>query len=168
MTEKNTANQNEQPIPEAILEAEQSSPEAQTTVEAEPGKVFSQVDVNRIISDRLGKERERHEKALTDALEAQKANLLQEIDTLSSELSKKENRLLCREYLVKKAYPSELLNIINTDDVNEFIKKADQTGSLIMAYEKKHLPPLKSTEPNDTNALARAFSVVKRQPKNFR
>lgn len=88
--------QNGQPQQDAAT-AEQSSKQ---------GRTFTQDDVNQIVSERLARERARHEESPQDRRE--------------KELSDRENRLFCREYILEEKLPSELLDVFPTSDVEAF------------------------------------------------
>ena len=72
------------------------------------GKTFTQEDVNRIVSERLARERE---KPVDDERERN--------------LKAREARLDCRDYLDSKKYPAKLLELLDTSDVEKFKSAAD-------------------------------------------
>lgn len=122
-------------------------------------KKFTQADVDRIVKERLRRRDEAKEKAQNEQFAAMQADV-----------TKRENRLACREYLLDKRYPAELLEIIDTTDPNEFKAKADKACSLF-GPQQHFTPPLRSTEPTDgyfDNAEHSAFtSAKKHKPKTF-
>lgn len=71
------------------------------------GKLFTQEEVNRIVSDRLAREREKPGDEREQALRAREA------------------RLDCRDYLDSKRYPSALMDILDSSDVEKFKTAAD-------------------------------------------
>lgn len=73
------------------------------------GKTFTQDEVNRIISERLARERE---KAPVD-------------DEREKLLKAREARLDCRDYLDSKKYPAKLLDLLDSSDVEKFKSAAD-------------------------------------------
>lgn len=75
------------------------------------GKVFTQDEVNRIISDRLSREREKSGDEREQALKAREA------------------RLDCRDYLDSKKYPAALMDILDSSDVEKFKAAADALAS---------------------------------------
>ena len=75
-------------------------------------KMFTQEEVNRIVSERLNREREK----LTQPPQE---------DEREKALKAREARLDCRDYLDGKKYPAALLDILNTDDVEKFKTAAD-------------------------------------------
>lgn len=81
-------------------------------------KLFTQADLNRIVGERLA--RAKRETA-DDAREA--------------ELKARENRLDCREFLSDKKYPSELLDILPTADVETFKASVEQLAGLFRNME---------------------------------
>ncbi|MDD6717211.1 MAG: hypothetical protein PUF76_01055 [bacterium] len=122
-------------------------------------KKFTQADVDRIVKERLRRRDEAKEKAQNEQFAAMQA-----------EVTKRENRLACREYLLDKRYPAGLLDVIDTTDPNEFKAKADKACSLF-GTQHSFTPPLRSTEPSDgyfDAAEHGAFtSIQKHKPKPF-
>jgi len=81
------------------------------------GKTFTQDDIDRIISERLARERA---KAEPDPLvERDKA------------LTARENALTCKEYLTEKGYPAALLDILDTTSTDLFKNKVDALVSVL-------------------------------------
>ena len=76
------------------------------------GKMFTQEEVNRIISDRLTREREKF------------AQQPQE-DEREKALKAREARLDCRDYLDNKKYPAALLDVLDSSDAERFKTAAD-------------------------------------------
>lgn len=72
----------------------------------EQGRTFTQDEVNQIVSDRLARERAKREESPQEIKE--------------KELSARESRLSCREYIVKEELPAELLDVFPTSDVDSF------------------------------------------------
>lgn len=77
-------------------------------------KMFSQDDVNRIVSERLAREREKYAQ---QPKEDERETALRERE---NGLKARESRLACRDYLDEKKLPSELLDVIGTDDAEKF------------------------------------------------
>lgn len=71
------------------------------------GKMFTQEDVNRIVSERLARERDKL------------------VDDRENELKAREARLDCRDYLDSKKYPAKLLDLLDHSDVEKFKTAAD-------------------------------------------
>lgn len=108
----------DQPLPKEVIDAImaengrdiEAAKKANTGVDggAEGGKMFTQEDVNRIVSERLARERE---KPVDD--ERERA------------LRAREARLDCRDYLDSKKYPVKLLDLLDSSDVEKFKAAAD-------------------------------------------
>ncbi len=92
----------------------------------EEQKMFTQEEVNKIISKRL--------------------KGYKELQNKSQEVEKMSKTLACKEYLLDNNYPSELLNIINTDDVEEF---KDKVEKLYKCVKPRKGTPLYNPEPVD-------------------
>ena len=71
------------------------------------GKMFTQEDVNRIVSERLARERDKL------------------VDDREKDLKAREARLDCRDYLDSKKYPAKLLDLLDSSDVEKFKTAAD-------------------------------------------
>ena len=88
------------------------------------GKLFTQDEVNRIVSERLNRERE---KAAQTA--AQAAETAPDDDTARrrAELTEAENRIKCKEFLLdNKQYPAALLDLYDTKDFEAFKANAEK------------------------------------------
>lgn len=96
-----------------------------TTQPADNGKqgnerTFTQQEVDRIIKERL--ERDRAKRSPAEPTEAEKRE---------AALTARESRLSCREYLLDSGLPSSLLDAFDTSDVNRFKKAVDSVSGLI-------------------------------------
>ena len=77
-------------------------------------KTFTQEEVNRIVSDRLARERT-------------KAQQPTPVDEREQALALRENALNCREFIEKnKNYPPELLDLLDTSDFEGFKSMAEK------------------------------------------
>lgn len=72
-------------------------------------KVFTQEDVNRIVQERLARER-----AKTPA------DQLTEMQERTADLEKREAALSCREYIAENGYSKALLDVFSTDNADAF------------------------------------------------
>ena len=71
------------------------------------GKMFTQEEVNRLDSDRLARDRE------------SRANQ-QQNEEKETALKARESRLDCREYITENKYSVDLLDLLDTSDVDKF------------------------------------------------
>ena len=113
------------------MEVEVTETESQ---EEKEGKLFTQEEVNKIVQDRLKRQEKKEASEEEKSLESR---------TLS--LDDREKKLDCKEYLMDKNYPMEMLEIIDTTDVEEFKRKADKANAIVIQKDFK-VPPLASTE----------------------
>lgn len=88
------------------------------------GKMFTQEDVNKIVSERLARDRE-------------KRTAQQQDDTREQALKARESKLDCREYLTEKKYPAELLDVLDTSDVEKFKAAADKLQTIFGVNDKQ-------------------------------
>lgn len=84
------------------------------------GKLFTQDEVNRIVSERLNRERERAAQAAESAPDDDTARR-------RAELTEAENRIKCKEFLLdNKQYPAALLDLYDTKDFEAFKANAEK------------------------------------------
>lgn len=83
------------------------------TSEENGGRMFTQEDVNRIVGERLA--RAKKDAGLADQEQA---------------LGAREARLDCREYLVAHNHPAELLDILDSSDVEAFKANVEKIQKL--------------------------------------
>ncbi len=136
------------------------NPEQQPTTptpEASGGqgeKLFTQDDVNRIVSDRLARERAKAEPSPEDEREA--------------DLKAREARMDCREFLSDKKYPADLLDILPTADVEAFKVSVEKLAGLFQRPAPKGGVirvdlggPLTGTPPRNADGISDAFKPPK-------
>lgn len=118
-------------------------------------KMFTQEQVNEIIKKRLGRQKE--DEADTQELKARE-----------KELTARESKLSCKEYLLEKGYPVELLDVIDTSDVETFKNKADKANNVYYSTQQaQNVAPLANLESGNYDAIASAFSNTKHEPKPY-
>lgn len=151
---------------EAVNQAEEAQETAKTPeAEEKPadgGKLFTQEEVDRIIKDRLKRQK-------IKANEDQEADLKTRSEDLAkreADLNARETKLKCKEYLSDRGYPSDLLEILTLDDYEAFKKKADKVMQLDSARRRTAMPIAK---PEDTRNTTDGFSrsAGKHKPKNY-
>lgn len=126
------------------------TPEDSTAGGQGAGKTFTQEDVNRIVSERLARER--------DKLTPQP----NPVDEREADIAARESRLDCREYLLLKNYPADLLEILDTSDPEQFKASVDRLQALFGAQPAQQKPPAFVAPTNSTGGgkpdpLAAAF-----------
>lgn len=109
MEHENTQNNNQQPNTQPADNGEQGS-----------GKLFTQEEVNTIIRDRLARERAKN----TPAEPTEEEKRL-------NDLTIRENRLACREYVMDQGLPAKLLEVLDTSNQEDFKAKADIVSGLL-------------------------------------
>ena len=119
-------------------------------------KMFTQEQVNEIVKKRLAKVKQQEGTEPPEDCTAKVA-----------ELTAKENRLNCREYLLQKNYPKELLETLDTSDVEKFKEKADMLQEI---YGRKYPQPLGSAEFDGygDGPVTQAFSYGKKHKPDKR
>lgn len=143
------------PLPDAVIDAIlQEHTRDLEAAKADPGasggtggKTFTQEDVNRIVSERLAREREK----------------LPKDDEREQALKAREARLDCRDYLDSKKYPAALLDVLDSSDVEKFKAAADALADKFPgAFTEQPVPPPYSPTTGTTggfcpDAIAAAF-----------
>lgn len=95
------------------------------------GKLFTQDEVNRIVSERLNREREKAAQAAAQTAEPAPDD---DITRRRAELTAAENRVKCKEFLLdNKQYPAALLDLYDTTDFEAFKANAEK---LLKAFPK--------------------------------
>ena len=120
---------------EAQAQEPQNADPAETGESAAKGKTFTQEEVNRIVSDRLARERAKAEAPAADEREAA--------------MTTREEGLKCRELIADESsiYPAALLKVLDTSNYEQFKKTAD---ALMEAF-----PTIKRIPRNFRNPPAR-------------
>ena len=80
-------------------------------------KTFTQEDVNRIVQERLAREQKNN-------------NNSDDLNAREEELNKRENRLKCAEMLNEKGIQKDLLDILDTSDVDKFAENLEKLESM--------------------------------------
>ena len=118
-------------------------------------KRFTQEELNEILKKRLSRYKDYE-------------SSMQSLDAREVELTAKESWLNCREYLIVNGYPAELLEVIDTSDVDEFIKKADKASGILQRQSNKKVAPLADNNISmDCSGFASAFENTKHTPRQF-
>ena len=119
------------------------------TPEDAGGRTFTQEEVNRIVSERLQKERSKAALSAADQREA--------------DLQAREARLTCREFVTEKGYPLGLLDVLDTSDFERFQAALQKLDEIIGLPSKDRVIP-RFTGPagnvggmGESDALADAF-----------
>lgn len=96
-------------------------PENNATPAANEGKaterMFTQEEVNRIVTERLAREKAKGEPSPLDERE--------------QALKARESRLSCREYVNTEGLPTALLDVLDTSDLDGFKAKVQQLDTLL-------------------------------------
>ena len=144
--------------------AEQAAEEQTSGTGDQEEKLFTQEEVNRLIKDRLKRVRAK-------AADEHDLDIKSREDALTkreSDLKARETALQCKEYLMKQGYPSDLMEILDSNDFETFRKKADKVMQLNGSRHRK-VAPLGNTESlHDKPESAEAFSQnIKHKPKQL-
>lgn len=117
-------------------------------------KMFTQAEVDEIISKRLERERKKYESAPDpDEIEKKSADLTAK----EKELAARELRLDCKNYLSDNGMSADLIDIISAGTLDEFKEKADKVTSI--TGTRRPAQPLFNAEApqGDADKLAEAF-----------
>lgn len=124
-------------------------------------KLFTQAEVNEIVRKRLAKEKAKAQPE-TKPAEAPAID--------DAALTARSNRLDCKEYILNNGLSTDLLDVIDTSDVNVFIEKVSKLTELMPKQgsypevedrgEVTHLP-------DPDSAIRSAFKNTAHKPKEF-
>lgn len=89
-------------------------------------KTFTQEEVNNIVQERLARERAKNEPTPAELRE--------------KELTARENKMSCKEYIAEQKYPSELLDLFDTADMEQFKGNVEKMKEL---FPSIFMPPSK-------------------------
>ena len=123
-----------------------NEPQQQPTQPADNGnsggeKMFSQDDVNRIVSERLARDRE--------SRSAQQQN-----DERETALKAREAKLDCREFVKDQDYPEDLLDLLDTSNLESFKKTVEKLVDIFGYKRPRFVSPPKFTSNDGTNTPA--------------
>ena len=93
-------------------------------------RTFTQEEVNKIVSERLAKERAKTETAQASQISEQEQTLRD-----------RENRLACREYLQAQGLRDELLEVLDTRDPADFRAKLKRLLEICPTVDERVSPP---------------------------
>ena len=96
-----------------------ATPTPEVSGDQDGARTFTQDEVNRIVSERLARDRADRAAAPSPADEREQA------------LKAREARMDCRDYLDSKKYPAALLDVLDTSDVDKF---KDSVEKLVKAF----------------------------------
>lgn len=120
------------PTEENLTQGQTGEQQTQPTT----GKMFTQDEVNAIVQNRLSKQKDK----------AENTSISQDKET---ELTARENKLGCREYISLNNYPTQLLEIFDTSNAEQF---KDISQKLLMAFPKLLET---NTKPSTTGVMSR-------------
>lgn len=112
------------------------------------GKTFTQDDVNRIVQERLAKEKGKA--SSNEDFEKKTA----ELERKQAELLEKENRLNALTALRSAGYPDELADVIRCSNADELKKSMELIDKII-----KERTPSEQDKENEANKAAFAFTM---------
>lgn len=102
---------------------------------------FTQEEVNKIVSERLAREREKATPS--------------EADQREKALAAREAALACKEYVSAQGYPAALLEVLDTSDADKFKAAVKKLVQLFPALDPARPAPARFTVPT-THAEAPA------------
>ena len=109
-------------------------------------RTFTQEEVNKIVSERLERDRSKR----TDN---------SEYETRMNELKARESKFACKELVKECEYPEELLDLLDTSDVEKF---AETTKKIDKIFRERYSPKITTSVPSgnfcgDPDPIAKAF-----------
>lgn len=81
------------------------------------GKTFTQDEVNRIVSERLARERAKNDSG---------DQTPDPVTEREKQITIRENKIACKEYLHRNNYPQQLLEVFDTDNETKFKENVER------------------------------------------
>lgn len=128
-------------------EVGEEQPKTTTQPEEKGERLFTQTEVNKIIAERLKREREKFDQAAND-----------EAIQKSADLAARESRLTCKEFLMDNGYPISMLDCLDTSDVDNFKEKVVSIADALATAVHTQATPSYNAEQPVVDGLAAAFS----------
>ena len=124
---------------------------AETQPKQAEEKLFTQAELDKIVKQRIARERAKEPAPAVN----------------EAELTARSNRLDCKEYLLDNGLPVDLLDIIDTSNVQVFAEKVSklQSVSFINSYPVVHDAGEIQHEVNSDAAIKEAFKKKAHKPK---
>ena len=157
-----------------------NNPNEVTTASADPDqdqhndhegeeKLFTQRELNEILLKRLKRVKGQADEEAAKDLKAKEESLIQR----ERDLEVRENVFQCKSYLLEHDLPSDLVDVIDTSDIDLFKKKVEIVAGHLRKNRLVPPVPVGSAEPVDitggADPIARAFSADwKHVPKQVR
>lgn len=149
------------PLPDAVIDAimaehtrDLEAATANPGASGEGGKTFTQEDVNRIVSERLTREREK----LTQQPQE---------DEREQALKAREARLDCRDYLDSKKYSAALLDVLDSSDVEKFKASVDALAKQFpTAFVEQPTPPPYAIGTGTASVYSDPVAAAFKPPRN--
>lgn len=121
-------------------------------------KMFTQEDVNRIVAERLARERAKGQPPAPDQRE-------QDLTQREQELTQREQLAACREYLEKEGLPTDLADLLGAKPLPEF---KDTVRGVLTAISRPERRGDKSTVPMSEKQTAdslfrKAFGLSRKE-----
>lgn len=125
-------------------------------------KTFTQEEVNRIVQERLAREKKKTaDQETTESNEGK--------DEHETSVDLRENRVECREFIAEKGYKKELLDISDTSNADTFKSQAQRLAELFA--DQKEAKSYPGTKPNSWTARGTknksSFADTKHIPKPY-
>lgn len=139
------------------------SEETKTDTNHVPEKTFTQAEVDAIVNNRLARERKRLLGEKTNELNTNKT------EAKETELSRRENNLTCREFLIENNLPKELLDVLDTGSFETFkgniekllpLLKTNKSESKQEYIKLNSSPKLTGGDASQGDPLRKAFGLT--------
>ena len=131
---------------------EGNTQQTEGTSSSQEEKKFTQEDVNRIVQERLTRERGRAGQTLEDR---------------EKELARRESRMTCAERLSEKGYSKDLLDILDTSDADRFMENVAALEKMGLNGSASKLPRVVSVTsgmiPSEDADLRKAFGLNEKE-----
>lgn len=141
--------------------SEENMNKAPEAVEHEaPGgeRLFTVDEVNKIVQDRVKRVKAAKQAEESQAQEEDLKKRISELEKREKDIISRESRLNCRDYLINQGYKTELLDVLDTSNFEEFKKKADKLQGLYHNMTGSGQPLANHDNQNGAGNFEQAFA----------
>lgn len=126
-----------------------------TDGQQEPGKTFTQDEVNKIVQDRLARQ------------QAKTAEDQASLEQREKDLQKREAVLTAKELLREKELPESFSDILDLSDVETLPEKLETIRQAIQEYMDAHKPIIKGVQPGQGTGLPPMATLTEAEREAF-
>lgn len=130
---------------------------------ANPGKMFTQDEVNEIVNKRLKREREKNK--LNADHDVDYSTRLKELSAREEKLKSRETYVRCKEILIDYGLDLDYIDMLDTSNEEKFAISATKLAEKISSQSTRTAPPLRNQEAKNGDGISMKIVNTKHKPK---